>query len=177
MATTTELTRPRAFRPEMSGAVGAATAVPGWDLATERRIDDGETLARQIGWFSIALGALELAAPERIAEYLGMDDKANVVRLYGVREIVQGVGVLSNRRPRGWIRVRIAGDALDLATLAAGLTNDNPRRGRVLGAIAMVAGVTLLDLMCERQLASARLRYDGRSDRMARQNLPAEGAR
>lgn len=156
MATMTDTTRPRAFEPGMETGTGAPTRPPGWDPATERRIDDGQTLARAMGWFSIGLGVMELAAAKRLSHYLGMEEKTNLVRLYGVREIAQGVGVLSQRRPRGWIQVRIAGDFLDLATLATGLTPDNRHRGRVVGAMAAVAGATVLDVICERQLSASR---------------------
>lgn len=152
MATTIDRTAERAFEPRMSDRVGTSTSTPGWDLATERRIDDGETLARAIGWFSIGLGAVELVAAERLARYLGVRGSEGVIRLYGLREIGQGIGVLSQRRPEGWMWVRIAGDALDLATLATALTPRNRRRNHVLGAMLAVAGVTALDLLCVKQL-------------------------
>jgi hypothetical protein len=156
MATTIDQTTtgstPRAFEPSMRERVGTATTTPGWDMATERRIDDGETLARQIGWFSIALGVTELVAAEPLARWLGMRGSENVFRLYGLREIGQGIGVLSQRRPEGWMWVRIAGDVLDLATLAPGLSRRNRKRHRVLGAMLAVAGVTALDVLCVQQL-------------------------
>lgn len=146
-------TRERAFEPGMRSRVGTSRNTPGWDLATERRIDDGETLARGLGWFSIGLGLAELVAPEQIARWLGMEDKTELVRLYGVREIGTGVGILANRRPVTWIWARIAGDFLDLATLAARLTPDNEgKRDHVMTAMAAVAGVTVLDVICARQL-------------------------
>jgi hypothetical protein len=142
----------RAFRPEMAGRIGTGSTTPGWDLATERRIDDGETLANAIGWFSVALGAVEIVAPRRVTEWLGMEGSETLVWLYGVREIGKGVAILSNRRPAGWLWARVAGDFLDLATLASGLGADNPRRGNVVTAMAAVAGVTVLDVICARQL-------------------------
>lgn len=159
MATTLQPDRPAAFEPEMAGRVGTSTATPGWDLATERRIDDGKTLATPIGWFSLALGLGELIAPEWIGEYLGMEDRAELIRLYGLREVASGLGVLGNRRPSGWMWGRVAGDALDLATLATGLTDDNPHRDRVMGAMLAVAGVAALDVMCARQLSQDRIQH------------------
>lgn len=153
----------RAFRPEMAGRLGTGTTTPGWDLATEQRIDDGELLANGIGWFSIALGAAEIAAPGRLSRWLGMEGSENLLRLYGLREIGKGVGILSNRRPTGWLWARIAGDFLDIATLAPGLRADNPKRGNVVTALAAVAGVTVLDVLCARQLSEDRIQ-PGRSD-------------
>jgi hypothetical protein len=150
--------RSRAFRPEMAGRVGTARRRPGWDMATERRIDDGEALANGIGWFSIALGTAEVVAPGRIAEWLGMEGSENLLRLYGVREMGKGVGILSNRRPQGWMWARVAGDFLDLATLLSGLHSDNPKRANVVTAMAAVAGVTVLDVIAARQLGGGRIR-------------------
>jgi hypothetical protein len=44
------------------------------------------------------------------------------------------------------LQSRVAGDALDIATLLAGLRADNPKRDNVMIALAMVVGVTLLDI-------------------------------
>jgi hypothetical protein len=100
MATTTmDTPRAAAFRPELAGVVGTGSATPGWDRGTERRVDDGETLARQMGWFSFALGATEVLFAERIAEWLGVDDHAGLIRLYGFREIARGWGSSRTARP------------------------------------------------------------------------------
>ena len=159
MTTTMDASRSAAFEPRMAGRLGTGTAAPGWDMALERRVDDGKGLADALGWFSIGLGAAELLAPEAVAEYLGMDDLTELVRAYGLREIATGVGILANRQPTGWVWARVAGDALDLATLAAGLSPRNRRRNRVLGAMAAVAGVALLDVMCARQLDQPRVQH------------------
>jgi len=154
MAVTTETTRPRAFDPSMASGAPARVAPPSWDVGPERRIDDGRTQARGLGWFSIGLGILELAATERLCESLGMEEYEDLVRLFGLREIATGIGILSSQQdPTNWIRGRVAGDVLDLALLATALS-DNRRRGRVLGAIGAVAGATALDVLCHRQLTA-----------------------
>ena len=156
MATTTDVSRARAFRPEDAAVLGTGTRTPGWDLATERRIDDGQAMATGVGWFSIALGLAEVVAPEKIAGELGLEDKKNLVRLYGFREIAKGVGILSNRKPAGWVWGRVAGDVLDLATLASGLRKDNPKRDNVLKTISAIVGVTVLDVVVARQLSESK---------------------
>jgi hypothetical protein len=155
MEATMDVTRERAFRPEMAAELGTGTRRPGWDAGTERRIDDGESLANAIGWFSIGLGMAELVAPRRIARWLGMEEQSRLLQLYGAREVTKGVGILSRRRPLGWMWGRVAGDALDLATLATGLRRGNRRRRNVLLAMGAVAGVTALDLLCVKQLSEA----------------------
>ena len=155
MAPVMETAAPAAFTPDQAGHVGTAVVTPSWDLATERRVDDGKTLATALGWFSIGLGVLELVAPDELCDWLGVPDHSALVQLYGLREIGTGIGVLSQRRPVGWIQARIAGDMLDLGTLTAALPRSR-RQGNVLTAMAMVAGVTMLDIMCAKQLGSPR---------------------
>ncbi len=112
------------------------------------------TVARGLGWFSIALGLAEVLAPRTLARSLGMEDQAGLVVAYGVREIATGVGILSQDDPTAWVWGRVGGDALDLATLAQSLGPDNPERDNVGVALAAVAAVTLLDLMCATVLST-----------------------
>ena len=117
------------------------------------------TLARQLGWFSIALGAVELFAAKRVTRTLGMWGQERLVRAYGVREIVKGVGILTSNDPTPWLWGRVAGDALDLGTLAMAY-RDNPKRRNVAIAMANVATVTALDVLCAQQLAAIKGRQN-----------------
>lgn len=161
MDTMTEAPHRRAFRPEQAEMLGTSTRTPGWDMGTEQRVDDGRMLANGLGWFSIGLGMAEVLAPGKLAGWLGMEGREGLLRAYGAREIATGVGILAQRRPAEWVWGRVAGDFLDLATLASGLGGDNPRRGNVVTAMAAVAGVTVLDVLCARQLSDdRRTRWD-----------------
>jgi hypothetical protein len=105
-----------------------------------------DQLAKALGWFSLGLGLTELLAPGHITRALGMEGKEGVVRAFGAREIGHGLLTLSPDKQVGlWSRV--AGDGLDIATLMAGLRDDNPKRDNVVIALAMVLGVTVLDLI------------------------------
>src|SRR5690606_26821608 len=84
MTTATETGRPRAFDPSMAAGRPAPSEPPGWDLGTEQRIDNGEMLARSIAWMAMGLGAAELIAPRTLARALGLDDHAELIRMYGV---------------------------------------------------------------------------------------------
>ena len=114
-------------------------------------------LSHQLAYFSLVLGALELFAAPRLTRMLGMQGKEDLVRAYGVREIVKGVGILSSANPTPWLWGRVAGDALDLATLAAAYPN-NPKSRNVAIAIANVAAVSMLDVMCAQQLGAIHTR-------------------
>lgn len=105
-------------------------------------------LARGLGWFSIALGMAELVAPRALTRMLGMEGHETMVQGYGAREIATGIAILSSEQPAPWLWGRVGGDVLDIGTLAAGLHEDNPKRGNVGLALAAVAGVTALDVLC-----------------------------
>ena len=112
-----------------------------------------DALARGLGVFSIALGLVEVVAARSLTRALGMQGNETLVRLYGLREIAKGVGILASNDPMPWMWGRVAGDALDLATLATGLEGDNPKRDNVMLALASVAGVTALDIYCAQTLS------------------------
>lgn len=112
-----------------------------------------DTLARGLGVFSIALGLAEVIAPRALARTLGMDGQDTLIRAYGVREIATGIGILASEDPTPWVWGRVAGDALDVATLMPGLDPDNPQRANVGLALAAVAGVTALDIYCGQTLS------------------------
>ena len=112
-----------------------------------------DTLARGLGVFSIALGLVEVFAARSLTRALGMEGSETLVRAYGLREIAKGVGILASNDPTPWVWGRVAGDALDIATLVTGLDEDNPKRGNVGIALAAVAGATALDIYCAQALS------------------------
>lgn len=123
-------------------------------------LDTTDRLARGLGWFSIGLGLAEILAARRIARSLGMEGREAVLRAFGAREALSGILCLSvDKRCGLWSRV--AGDGLDITTLSAGLVDDNPKRDNVALALAMVAGITLLDVVAA-QSASMEYRPMGR---------------
>ncbi|TXR49445.1 hypothetical protein [Phyllobacterium endophyticum] len=123
-----------------------------------------DRLARNLGWFSIGLGLAEIVAAEKITSALGMRGKENLVRAYGVREITSGFMTLSVDKQAG-LASRIAGDFLDIATLATGMRPDNYKRENAAVALAMVAGITLLDIIATGAITARHtsLRGQGRS--------------
>jgi hypothetical protein len=134
--------------------------------------------ARLLGWFSLGLGLAEIVAPGRIAKALGLEGQETLLRAYGGREIVAGVGALSiDPTPAIWSRV--AGDLVDLGTLAVGLrgNDDEQQRKNAVVAIAAVAGITLLDLFVANSLRKERKRERGETrDFSDRSGFPAGAA-
>jgi hypothetical protein len=110
-----------------------------------------EPLADFLGLFSVGLGLWEVLDPRGVADATGVR-YPGLLRAYGLREIAAGVGILSNRRPAGWLWARVAGDVLDLATIAAAYAEaDEEDRRKALLAAAAVAGVTALDVLAAQQ--------------------------
>ena len=111
-------------------------------------------LARGLGWFSIGLGVAEVVAPEKLSKALGIERRKGLVRLFGLREIAAGVGILAERRQGAWVWARVVGDALDLALLGSALRADNPKRLAAAVATANVLGITALDVLCASRLGT-----------------------
>ena len=120
-----------------------------------------DRMARNLGWFSLGLGALEILAPQRITRALGMEGQESLVRAYGFREVASGMLSLSAEKQAGlWSRV--AGDGLDMATLMKGFHDDNPKKGNVAMAMMMVGGITLLDIAVAKDVSARHARPAGR---------------
>ena len=106
-------------------------------------------VARGLGWFSIGLGLAELLAPRLVARAAGLEGREGLLRLYGLREIATGAGILLAPDRKPWLWARVAGDALDLATLSRG------SRPNATAAIAAMAGVTAADVAAATALHAA----------------------
>jgi hypothetical protein len=131
-----------------------------------------DRLTRALGWFSVGLGVAELAASGQIARMLGLDGKDGLIRAYGARELASAVPTLSVDKHVG-LAARIAGDVLDIATLASALNRNNPQRNNAAIATALVVGITVLDVVAFAGVRSAHRR--GRSserDYSNRSGLP-----
>lgn len=131
---------------------------------SRRRSDSGEEqpvatrISKGMGWFSLALGATQLAAPRMLARLAGIEPGiavSTIIRLAGLREIASGVAVLLEPRKPMPMYMRVAGDAMDvgLLALAARRRTSTPR---FLGAVAAVAGATALDVIGAVGLSRAR---------------------
>jgi hypothetical protein len=113
------------------------------------RTKDRDSLANFLGWFSIALGTAQVAAPRLMCRLVGSSGNGSaplVMRLFGVREIAQGTGILSRPRPTTWMWSRVAGDAVDLALLGVVAARNPKHRLRSAFAMANVLGVAVPDM-------------------------------
>jgi hypothetical protein len=115
-----------------------------------------DELARSLGYFSIALGVVELLAPRALCNAIGLKGLEGVVRAYGAREVATGVAILASHDPAPWIWARVAGDMADIATVATGVQKHNPKRENAALAFAALTAVTLVDVACASRLSSEK---------------------
>jgi hypothetical protein len=109
-----------------------------------------EKLAKALGWFSIGLGLTQLLAPGWLGRQIGVGERTGAMRALGARETLTGLSVLNPRVSTAGLWGRVGGDLMDLALLAGAFRSPRAQRNRVIGAVAAVAGVALLDLVAAR---------------------------
>jgi ferritin-like metal-binding protein YciE len=106
-----------------------------------------ERAASALGWFSLALGAVEVLAPHALARAVGLELNPTLVKLLGAREMASGVGLLTQSRRTKWLFGRVAGDLMDLAVLGVTPLRKEPgAQAKFTAATAAVLGVTLVDM-------------------------------
>ncbi|WP_088343463.1 MULTISPECIES: hypothetical protein [Rhodomicrobium] len=124
-------------------------------------LSSGDRLAKRLGWLGIGLGVAQLVAAGSITRALGMEGREGLVRAYGARELATGMLSLSTEKSLG-LWGRVAGDGLDIATLAGELDRYNPKRANVAGALALVLGVSVLDLVAALATTARHRRSQGK---------------
>lgn len=102
---------------------------------------------RALGLFSIGLGLIAVASPQRVSRFLGLDFEDQAMSAFGAREIASGAGLLSPVKPGPWFWLRVGGDVMDMAALARAVEHSNPRRKYALAALVTVAGIAVLDIL------------------------------
>ncbi|MBE0464316.1 MAG: hypothetical protein ACTIDY_09765 [Halomonadaceae bacterium] len=118
-----------------------------------RSLSTADRVARGLGWLSLGLGLYQLLAPHKLGEQLGLRGHENKVRACGAREMISGIGALTdNPTPAIWSRV--GGDTLDLAALTYALQDrHNPKRKNLYLALTAVGIITAVDVYCAQALS------------------------
>jgi len=116
---------------------------------------EAQQVARALGWFSLGLGAVELSSPGRLTRFLNAPEHSTLVRLYGTREVVAGLGLLLQSSPAAraaWVWSRVAGDVLDLATVGKVSPHTPSGRKHTGNTLALLTAITVVDVLCARAL-------------------------
>jgi uncharacterized membrane protein len=117
-----------------------------------------DPMAKGLGVFSLALGIPQTLAPGRVNRLIGVKDDPKsrmLMRAVGVRELVAGVGIFTDRRPAQWVWARVAGDTMDLALLGSALRSKSTSQPRTLAATGAVVGAFAADVIDGVRLSSA----------------------
>ena len=137
------------MQPQAPGAAGVSALAP---------LSGVGRTGGFLGWFSLGLGLAQLLAPGALTRLIGArDDERNrtLVRAMGLREIVVGVGFLTQGHAR-WSWARLLGDALDLALLGKAAGGPSAKTGRLVATSAAVVGAAWLDARRARSLERER---------------------
>lgn len=140
---------------QWSAAPGASTYREPGDWQKNPLLGSGGLLANALGLFSIGLGLAEVFAPRTVARWIGASDHRDnmaMVRAVGLRELITGIGILSNVRPALWLKSRLAGDAMDLLLLGTAFSSRPAHQEQIAKAMAAVAGRAMLDVLANQQL-------------------------
>jgi hypothetical protein len=131
---------------------------------------DYKKMGLGLGVFSIALGITELAAPGRIARWLGVEGgrAKTIIGLFGARELLAGGMLLRGPAVSTNVWNRVIGDGMDAAALGLAFTRSN-RKGSVGAALAFVGGAALADWLVARGLD----RQTGRTFPREQRSAPA----
>jgi hypothetical protein len=147
------------------GSLVPATALPGQSRSSH------DSLAKGLGYFSVGLGLLQVLAPGVLCRAAGLSEREKrLVQAYGAREIATGIAILTTHDATPWIWARIAGDALDVATVASDPGDAAARSQKKLCATAALLAVGAVDIACAMSLTrekggprTARADYSDRS--------------
>ena len=132
------------------------------------KVERTRRIVRRLGWLSLGAGLPALSAPGAGARLMGLredDTTRALVFAVGLRETACGVSMLAWPRFAGWVWMRVAGDAMDLAALGWALASGaSTRRNRTVATTAATAGIAALDLWsalgASRRAASRRHPYE-----------------
>jgi uncharacterized membrane protein len=147
--------------------------------STHARGSDGTVRrrGRELGWLSLGLGAVQLAAPAAVRRAAGIDNSSTsrrLIPLVGLRELTQAAGLLTSGRIGPWAWSRVAGDAMDLTAAGVALARRRGQpRARLAGVTGALAGITVIDVLTAVQATQAR--QNGHGER-ARKRLDLTAA-
>jgi len=113
----------------------------------------GVRVAQALGWLSVGLGLTQIIAPRLVERMIGVNRGSGLLmRLVGLRELANGLGLLGNRRAAAWTGARSLGDAIDLGLLAAAALVPGNDRGKLAKTALVVLGAGALDVWVTDQL-------------------------
>jgi hypothetical protein len=117
---------------------------------------DERALRRFVGWASVGFGVGMLLDPPRVARLFGVDGRVGLVRYLALRDLVVGLGALTQPDLRPWVRARALADTTDTLIFGAGLVTGRFRGGRALFSLCAAGGTAAFGWSQVRRLEADR---------------------
>jgi len=133
----------------------------------------GHQVAKALAVFSIVLGAAELIWPSGFTSFLGLQGLENLIMIWGVREVIAGIGIFAMARYRsGWLWFRVVGDVLDVLTVLYAFAGPNPPVTNIVIALVLLLPIAVLDIWCAKALAQQKAMAHESAQYRDRSGLP-----
>ncbi|WP_374471294.1 hypothetical protein [Phenylobacterium sp.] len=118
-------------------------------------------LSFMIGQTAVGLGIWGTLFPNSVKKTLGIQASTPTVQaLFGAREMVSGVTLMSDPTKSGMLWGRVAGDIFDIAVLTSLSKPQNPKSGTAKAALGFVLAVTALDLFTAVRMSTVKRTCD-----------------
>ena len=117
---------------------------------------DERALRRFVGWASVGFGVGMLLDPPRVARLFGANGRVGLVRYLALRDLVVGLGALTQPDLRPWVWARALSDTTDALIFGAGLVSGRFHRGRALFSLCAASGSAAFGWSQVRQLEADR---------------------
>lgn len=96
------------------------------------------------GWASLGFGLLLLAKPS-VGSAVGLGEDRRLVRAAGAVDLTLGIGLLRGQHAAHWMLGRLVGNAVIGALCVRVIAAGGARRGRTIGLLATLAGLSVTD--------------------------------
>ena len=116
-------------------------------------------LAAGVGLVSLGIGLALSFAPDRTAALIGWGERVRLARVIGAADLVVGLGLLLGRRRSEWMVARALLNAVMASIYAWVLAKGTPERGRVIGGLGLMSGLTANDYLLSLRLRDTGISY------------------
>lgn len=115
---------------------------------------EARTIGRAIGAASLAFGITDILAGKSFGRGIGAGavEGGTLFRTVGAREVVTGAIGLAFPVSSIPVWTRFAADVADMAALGPVIAKPNPKRAMAVTALAIIAGVALMDFLAARSI-------------------------
>jgi hypothetical protein len=118
---------------------------------------DERALRGFVGWASVLFGVGMLLDPARTARLFGVGGRTGLIRYLALRDLVIGLGALTQPDIRPWARARAVSDTTDSVIFGLGLLSGRFHRGRAFLGVLAAAGAAWLGWGSVRQLEAGEV--------------------